>query len=72
VTNAAAAAAAGVGIGKSLCQWLLDWLKALDRVLDKKLSNHRVRSKVAALENAYTFSELGCVVACADAQLEEW
>jgi hypothetical protein len=55
-----------------LCQWLLEWLKSLDRVLDKKLSSHRVRSKVAALENAYTFSELGCVVACADAQAEEW
>jgi hypothetical protein len=54
---------AGVGISPELRGWLLEWLAMLDRVLDKKLSAHRVRNKVAAMENAYGFAELGCVVA---------
>jgi hypothetical protein len=52
----------GVGIRPELHGCLLDWLKALDRVLDKKLSNHLVRSKVAAMENAYEFAAGGRVV----------
>ena len=52
----------GVGIRPDLHGWLLDWLNALDRVLDKKLSNHLVRSKVAAMENAYEFAAGGRVV----------
>lgn len=56
------AVCAGVGIEKDLRDWFLSWLTSLDRVLDKKLSNHRARSKVAALENAYRFAEFGCVV----------
>jgi hypothetical protein len=52
-----------VGIGPELRRWLLDWLSAFDRVLDKRLNSHRVRHKVAAMENVYRFADGGCVIA---------
>lgn len=53
----------GAGISYELREWLLQYLSAFDRVLDKRLNTHRVRNKVAGMENAYRFAELGCVVA---------
>lgn len=67
LTNTHNPPSAGVGIGRELRSWFLEWLSALDRVLDKKLSNHQVCSKVAALENAYRFAEFGYVLAAAAA-----
>lgn len=53
---------AGIGISSELREWFLQWLTELDKVLAKKLNNHRATAKVAEMANAYRFAACGCVV----------
>lgn len=52
----------GVGVSRRVRDAFIGWLEALDKGVERKGNSHRVRSRVAAMRNAYEFATLGCVV----------
>jgi hypothetical protein len=51
-----------VGVSRRVRDAFIGWLEALDKGVERKGNSHRVRSRVAAMRNAYEFATLGCVV----------